>query len=171
MLNVIDLMPRIDSHINQLKKVFIVSEAKMPRGGARPGAGRKRGVKRQLMVEATEFAQRSGKTPLAFLLDVMNDAEQPVTTRLAAATAAAPFCHPRLSASLHANMPAAPDGAARARLDAMLDRISAPSPLIELPAVAVDPASAKEVTVLETRRPAQDSHIPDKAETEPPNRA
>jgi hypothetical protein len=125
----------------------------MPRGGARVGAGRKAGLRTKLMVRAVEFAEKSGATPLQFLLSVMNNGAFPVGTRLAAATAAAVYCHPRLSASLHANMPSAPGSDARERLDAMLARLSnSPASLLELPACAVNIRSVEAVTVLEPRQ-------------------
>ena len=73
--------------------------------------------------------------------------------RLAAATAAAGYCHSKLSASLHGAPPAGLVWDARQRLDAMLDRLTrSPAPLLELPAVAVDTRSVWEAVVLEPRQ-------------------
>ena len=72
----------------------------MPRGGKRPGAGRKLG---SVMTKTAAIAQalaKEGATPLEFLLAVMRDESQPLATRLNCAQAAAPFIHPRL-ATIH----------------------------------------------------------------------
>lgn len=69
----------------------------MAHGGARPGAGRKRG---SLTRKTTEIAQReaaSGITPLEFLTKVMKDRKRPIAMRIECAKAAAPYMHPRLS--------------------------------------------------------------------------
>jgi len=123
----------------------------MPKGGARRGAGRKPGLRTRLTIRAVEFAEETGQTPLQFMLGVMRDDKLPVGTRLQAAGLAAPFVHPRLSASLHGALPAGPGSEARQRLDAMLERLTAPAPLLELPAVAIDADSVREVTVMEPR--------------------
>lgn len=71
--------------------------------GPKPGSGQKRGgrqkgtpnkatVARQSAVEA------SGLTPLDFMLLVMRDQSNDLTTRMDAARSAAPYVHPRLSA-------------------------------------------------------------------------
>lgn len=70
------------------------------RGGARPGAGRRKGSvakHRKLANEATQQAIGTGETPLAFLLAFMRDPGKPDKDRLAAATAAAGYVHPKLS--------------------------------------------------------------------------
>jgi hypothetical protein len=126
----------------------------MPRGGARRGAGRKQGkpgLKTRLTIAAVECAERSGMTPLAFLMSVVNDKSLPVGTRMQAAGLAAPFVHPRLSASLHGNLPSGPGADARQRLEALLERLTrSPAPLLELPAVAVDARTMGEDRVFDT---------------------
>lgn len=90
----------------------------MPRGGFRPGAGRKKGSKVQrsaaLKQEMMRAVEEQGETPLAFLLRKMREPE-PVQrdgegilsfkvrylawdkNTIEAAKAAAPFCHAKLS--------------------------------------------------------------------------
>jgi hypothetical protein len=65
------------------------------RGGARPGAGRKKGGHNRLTEEAIAKAQ-NGLSPLDYLLDVMRDEREDVTRRIDAAKAAAPYCHAKL---------------------------------------------------------------------------
>jgi hypothetical protein len=71
----------------------------MARGGRREGSGRKKGghnsLTRELALTAQSTAQRLGTSPLAVLIQFATDPEQPVHVRLSAATAAAPFCHPK----------------------------------------------------------------------------
>jgi hypothetical protein len=120
----------------------------MPRGGARRGAGRKPSLRLMLTRESVKLAKESGTTPLQFLLSVMNDVGLPVGTRMQAAGLAAPYVHPRLSASLHGNLPTAPGADSRLRLEALLERLArSPAPLLELPAVTVDASAASEPAV------------------------
>jgi hypothetical protein len=83
----------------------------MARGGARPGAGRKRGSTNQKSREIAEKALASGLTPLEYMLDLMRQ-PAPETEdvmakvrhsemRFEAAKAAAPYVHPRLNAVEH----------------------------------------------------------------------
>ena len=76
----------------------------MPRGGARIGAGRPAGRTeleargRRLQKEINKkLALEAGKSPLDFLLLVMQDKEQKINLRMQAAVAAAPYCHAKLS--------------------------------------------------------------------------
>lgn len=86
----------------------------MPRGGARPGAGRKKGSKGQhpKTKEAREVVRRILKdqtSPLEFMLVIMHNNKERLTelgmaeasfepaARFEAAKAAAPFVHPKLS--------------------------------------------------------------------------
>lgn len=66
----------------------------MPRGGYRPGAGRKKGslgaAGRAKHLVATRPV---GVTPLEFMLTVMRDEAQPKEIRDHMAIAAAPYCH------------------------------------------------------------------------------
>lgn len=66
------------------------------RGGARPGAGRKKGSPNKATQEQREAVAQSGTTPLEYLLDVMRNGTDP-SARLDAAKAAAPYVHPKLS--------------------------------------------------------------------------
>ena len=63
----------------------------MTRGGFRPGAGRPRGSKTARLPAST--TSEAGASPLAYLLSVMNDAAEPVETRMRAAGLALPYCH------------------------------------------------------------------------------
>lgn len=67
------------------------------RGGARPGAGRKKGLPNKKTAEAQAMAQATGITPLEYLLSVMREPAQEPRDRLAAAVAAAPYVHAKLS--------------------------------------------------------------------------
>jgi len=72
----------------------------MPRGGKRPGAGRKPGGKnarhsRNIVLEALD----RGETPLQYMLAIMKDPTVPIERRDEMAKAAAPYCHPKLQAS------------------------------------------------------------------------
>ena len=70
------------------------------RGGARPGAGRKKGSLGQRTRLIAEAALVSGEAPLNVLLGIMRKAyaDNDLSLALDAARAAAPFCHPRLAA-------------------------------------------------------------------------
>lgn len=68
------------------------------RGGARPGAGRKKGLPNKRTQEAQKQAEASGITPLEYLLSIMREPSQEPRERLAAAVAAAPYVHAKLSA-------------------------------------------------------------------------
>lgn len=72
----------------------------MPRGGARPGAGRKRGSVTRKTAEIARRAAASGMTPLEVMLAAMRDAFKKKDMIKAAGFAkdAAPYVHPRLSA-------------------------------------------------------------------------
>lgn len=71
------------------------------KGGARPGAGRKRGVPNKRTAAVAKAVEASGLTPLEYMLSVMRDegAENPI--RLDAAKAAAQYVHPKLAAVEH----------------------------------------------------------------------
>ena len=70
----------------------------MPRGGHRLGAGRPKGSKQvRSSAQVIREAKAAGKLmPLDYMLDVMNDQQLGLKERLSAATAAAPYVHPRL---------------------------------------------------------------------------
>jgi len=67
----------------------------MPRGGARPGAGRKTKAVRDALEACELAAKRSSgdETPLDFMLAVMRDDQQDIRLRTAMAQAAAPYIH------------------------------------------------------------------------------
>jgi len=70
----------------------------MARGGYRPGAGRRRKADDQPNAESETSIPvnpTENRTPLEFMLAVMNDPQQPPNRRDRMAIAAAPFIHPR----------------------------------------------------------------------------
>ena len=69
----------------------------MPRGGLRPGAGRKPGSLTRRTREIAEQAAGDGITPLEYMLTVMRDSDEPPERRDEMAKAAAPCMHPRLA--------------------------------------------------------------------------
>ena len=88
----------------------------MPRGGARPGAGRPKGSKSRYHISADKFTHKSrahqaeanqylqtfGREPfggdsVAFLASVYKDQELPLNVRMIAASGAAPFERPRMN--------------------------------------------------------------------------
>jgi hypothetical protein len=69
----------------------------MAHGGARLGAGRKKGQPNKATQRQRDAVIASGLTPLDYLLSVMRDSTQPDAMRLDAAGRAAPYVHPRLS--------------------------------------------------------------------------
>lgn len=75
---------------------MIEKESTKSKGGARPGAGRKPGVANRRTAEQAAKASEGGVTPLDYLLSVMRSATEP-RERLAAAVAAAPYVHAKLS--------------------------------------------------------------------------
>jgi phage terminase small subunit len=79
----------------------------MPRGGARPGAGRPRGSKeiggkiyaaeRVLRAHREETAKSDEfKSALGFAMAVINDPTEPMEARIRLAIAVLPFQHPKL---------------------------------------------------------------------------
>lgn len=75
------------------------------KGGARPGAGRKKGVP-NIRTKATQAAAEStGITPLEYMLQVMRDPATEPREKLNAAVAAAPYVHAKLSSvEMNANV-------------------------------------------------------------------
>lgn len=69
----------------------------MARGGAREGAGRKKGGHNRITEEAIEQAKTEGVLPLDFLLSIMRDGDEDKARRLDAAKSAAPYLHAKLS--------------------------------------------------------------------------
>jgi hypothetical protein len=70
------------------------------RGGARPGAGRKKGTLTKRTQEIVASAAAEGETPLEYMLRVMRTSDDS-KRKDAMAIAAAPFVHPRLAAVEH----------------------------------------------------------------------
>ncbi len=73
---------------------------KKKRGGARKGAGRKKGVPtkfNQLLDEKRAAIIASGNDPVDFLIAVMQDPEIILGARLRAAESALPYVRPRLA--------------------------------------------------------------------------
>lgn len=64
-------------------------------GGARKGAGRKKGGHNKLTEEAIAKAN-DGLSPLDYLLSVLRSPEADEARRIDAAKAAAPYCHAKL---------------------------------------------------------------------------
>jgi len=69
----------------------------MPRGGARPGAGRKTGVPNRATAEQAKAIAESGMTPLEFLTTVYRNKRLDINLRVNAAKAASPYVHHSLS--------------------------------------------------------------------------
>ena len=71
----------------------------MPKGGARPGAGRpKKGDQLSPKMILTE-AMLAGMSPLEYMLSVMRDPSADEARRDRMAQAAAPYCHARAEAA------------------------------------------------------------------------
>lgn len=74
----------------------------MARGGARPGAGRPKGVKKEdpkaIPVDIRKAARAAKLTPLEYMLAVMNDERAEESRRDRMAQAAAPYVHPKAEA-------------------------------------------------------------------------
>jgi hypothetical protein len=105
-------------------------------GGARAGAGRPKGVRglARRILEGTpgatasiEYSKGHSVPAVAFMLGVMAKEDLPIGLRLQAALGAAQYTAPKLSANLHAHVPAAPSSDAKARLEQLLERLAAPT--------------------------------------------
>lgn len=87
--------------------MFERNQTESKRGGARLGAGRKKGAATKKTREIADRASEDGITPLEYMLRVMRtepspdldvkDLLQAITLRFEAAKAAAPYIHPRLT--------------------------------------------------------------------------
>lgn len=83
---------------------MIEKQSNKSRGGARPGAGRKKGGPNKRTVETQAQAESTGITPLQYMLDVMRNSSDE-RMRMSAAQAAAPYVHAKLSSvELNANV-------------------------------------------------------------------
>src|SRR5262249_59799061 len=69
------------------------------RGGARPGAGRKKGSVNRATAEARAAAAKTGEMPLEYMLRIMRDPKASNTRRDEMARTAAPYLHPKLVAT------------------------------------------------------------------------
>ena len=67
-------------------------------GGARPGAGRKKGQVTKMNERARKEALAEGISPLDYLLRILRDENESKVMRMDAAKAAAPYLHARLNA-------------------------------------------------------------------------
>jgi hypothetical protein len=86
----------------------IEKKSKNIKGGARPGAGRKKGAPNKKTAAVQKAVEESGVTPLDFMLNIMRGTECPEgadpaeqiafhAMRFEAAKAAAPYVHAKLS--------------------------------------------------------------------------
>ena len=73
----------------------------MPRGGARPGAGRKPGAAAVKTREAADLIAASGITPLGYMQGVLDGSIEYDEIKFKAAEKAAPYVHARLAAVEH----------------------------------------------------------------------
>jgi len=117
----------------------------VPVGGKRPGAGRKPGdgwqgknprpkAMREMAQARVREVLTTANDPLAVLIEVANDRKVDVQIRVAAASVAAPYMFPRLSAVVVASAPAtAKDDTAHLveRLMTRFARLAPPVPTIE----------------------------------------
>ena len=123
-------------------------------GGKRPGAGRKPGsawkganprpaALRDMAKSRVREVLTTKNDPIAVLVEIANDQDVDVKVRVEAATAAAPFMFPRLSAAVVATAPASArdeSGALVERLMARFQKLAQPVRTIE-----ADPSEAVEV--------------------------
>jgi hypothetical protein len=75
----------------------------VPRGGKRRGAGRKKSGAHERSRAAADDIVKSGRTPLAYMIAIMEDVTANPQRRDEMARAAAVYCHPRLSAITTSN--------------------------------------------------------------------
>lgn len=73
----------------------------MPRGGPRPGAGRKPGAVTSKSREAANIIAAAGITPLGYLQGLLDGTQTYDAIKFEAAKAAAPYVHARLAAIEH----------------------------------------------------------------------
>ena len=128
----------------------------MPRGGKRPGAGRKPGGARAKPPEVIAVARAevkrvlaTAKSPLAVLCEVAADETRDIALRMQAAASVLPFLYPRLSAAVVADVSPPKDDrpstqALLGKLSAAFGRLAAPEPEAEAIDVEFDPIPAIE---------------------------
>lgn len=93
------------------------------KGGKRAGAGRPKGSRNKVTKESIALAEKKGRTPLEFLLDLMNDSRRDLELRLDAAGKAAPYVHPKLAQTelnVNGNLNTKTDDDLRAELTELL---------------------------------------------------
>lgn len=73
----------------------------MPKGGYRPGAGRKPGAAAVKVREAADRLAKDGLTPLDYLVGILRGTHEFDPEKFEAAKYAAPYIHPRLAAIEH----------------------------------------------------------------------
>ena len=73
----------------------------MPDDGAKRKPGRPPGSRTRKTAALLIEIERSGITPLAYMLDVLRDPKQEPAARMRAAESAAPYVHPKLAAITH----------------------------------------------------------------------
>lgn len=78
------------------------------RGGKREGAGRKKGSHNKASQARQREVEKTGITPLAYMLKLMRDPRATKAVRAEMAKAAAPYVHPRLAAVEHTGGDGAP---------------------------------------------------------------
>lgn len=98
---------------------MIEKHSNKSKGGARQGAGRKKGIANRLTTQAHEKAKAEGIMPLDYLLGVMRNSGDD-RMRMAAAMAAAPYLHAKLSSIEVSGVGGGPIIIAATELDAKL---------------------------------------------------
>jgi hypothetical protein len=100
--------------------------AKPGPGGRREGAGRPRGSKNKRSIATIEAAAAADlELPLPRLLRRMNDKSLPEMYRDSLATAAAPYCHSRLSSAAVETKAIGPDDMTDEQLAAFAEKVEA----------------------------------------------
>lgn len=79
------------------KSIRIEKKSIGTKGGARPGAGRKKGEPNKRTAALQAAVEASGITPLEYLLQVMRNDLNELPIRLDAAKSAAPYVHAKLA--------------------------------------------------------------------------
>lgn len=92
-------------------------------GGARPGAGRKRGSVSLRCVDAVAKAMSSGITPVEYMLSIMRNEDADPKDRAWAAEKAAPYLHPRPAPVARPVQIDLPDTSTAEGVNAAIDRI------------------------------------------------
>ena len=70
-------------------------------GGRRPGAGRPKGSKGKALAKRTAAIEKSGQTPLQFMIEMMRNPKASEAMRMDAAKAAAGYIHPKAPATVN----------------------------------------------------------------------